>query len=61
MKVAWQQRFLAFAVENGGQCYGGKDILRTYNMYGPSQGCKKDGKGGPWSMEVYKFKHPNSK
>ena len=53
--IAKVQGFPAFAIENGGQCLGGKDILQTYNMYGASRACKVDGRGGPWSMEVYKF------
>lgn len=53
--IAKVQGFPAFALENGGQCLGGKDILQTYNMYGASGACKPDGRGGPWSMEVYKF------
>ena len=54
--VARRQGFPAFALENGGQCLGGKNILAMYNMYGPSGACRPDGKGGPWSMEVFKFK-----
>ena len=54
--VARRQGFPAFALENGGQCLGGKNILAMYNMYGPSGACRVDGKGGPWSMEVFKFK-----
>lgn len=54
--VARHQGFPAFALENGGQCLGGKNILAMYNMYGPSGACLADGKGGPWSMEVFKFK-----
>ena len=53
--IARVQGFPAFALENSGQCLGGKDILQTYNMYGASSACKADGRGGPWSMEVYKF------
>ena len=53
--IARVQGFPAFALENGGQCLGGKDILQTYNMYGASSACQADGRGGPWSMEVYKF------
>lgn len=53
--IARVQGFPAFALENSGQCLGGKDILQTYNMYGASSACKPDGRGGPWSMEVYKF------
>lgn len=58
--IAKVQGFPAFAIENGGQCLGGKDILQTYNMYGASRACKVDGRGGPWSMEVYKFTKPPS-
>lgn len=54
-QVARVQGFFAFAIENGGHCLGGKNILQTYSMYGASRACKQDGKGGPWSMEVYKF------
>ena len=57
--IARVQGFPAFALENGGQCLGGKDILKTYNMYGGSSACKADGRGGPWSMEVYKFTSKN--
>lgn len=53
--IARVQGFPAFALENSGQCLGGKDILQTYSMYGASSACKPDGRGGPWSMEVYKF------
>lgn len=60
--IAKVQGFPAFALENGGQCLGGKDILQTYNMYGASRACQADGRGGPWSMEVYKFtKHTPSR
>ena len=52
--IARVQGFPAFALENSGQCLGGEDILQTY-MYGASSACKPDGRGGPWSMEVYKF------
>jgi hypothetical protein len=54
-QVARVQGFYAFAIENGGHCLGGKNILQTYSMYGPSRACRQHGKGGPWSMEVYKF------
>ena len=53
--VARIQGFPAFAIENGGNCLAGKNVLQTYDMYGPGGACKPDGKGGPWSMEVYKF------
>ncbi|KAK3727905.1 hypothetical protein QZH41_017735, partial [Actinostola sp. cb2023] len=54
-QISRVQGFPAFAIENGGHCLAGKNVLQTYSMYGPSRGCKQDGKGGPWSMEVYKF------
>ncbi|EDO35755.1 predicted protein [Nematostella vectensis] len=54
-QVARVQGFPAFAVENGGQCLGGKNIMQKYHKYGASHECRRDGKGGPWSMEVYKF------
>ena len=54
-RVAKEQGFLGFAVENGGQCFGGRNLLQRYKMYGKSNDCAKDGRGGDYAMEVYKF------
>ena len=51
--VAKQQSFKAFAVENGGQCFGGKNLLQIYKKYGRSRDCANNGRGGDYAMEVY--------
>lgn len=52
-QVAKQQGFKAFAVENGGQCFGGKNLLQIYKKYGRSRDCANNGRGGDYAMEVY--------
>ena len=54
-QVAKKQGFSAFAVENGGQCFGGENLLKTYKKYGRSRDCANDGRGGDYAMEVYAF------
>ena len=53
--MAKKQGFSAFAVENGGQCFGGENLLKTYKKYGRSRDCANDGRGGDYAMEVYAF------
>ena len=52
-RVAKEHGFLAFAIENGGQCFSGDKLLKRYKMYGKSRDCAKDGRGGDYAMEVY--------
>nr|XP_039248870.1 uncharacterized protein LOC120326615 [Styela clava] len=52
-KVATDLGYKIFAVQNGGWCATGPDADETYQKYGPSNSCRKDGKGGPWENEVY--------
>ena len=54
-RIAKLKGFPGFALENGGQCFGEKDILNKYKTYGESPTCGAGGKGGPWSLNVYKF------
>ena len=54
-QVAHEQGFVAFALENGGQCFSGSQLLQRYKMYGHSMDCGKDGRGGDYAMEVYVF------
>ena len=54
-EVAKKQGFPGFAIENGGQCFGGEALLKRYKMYGKSNDCTRDGRGGDYAMEVYKF------
>ncbi|KAI8486076.1 hypothetical protein Bbelb_361760 [Branchiostoma belcheri] len=51
-QVALGRGFTVFAVQNGGECFGSVDAQNTYNEYGPSTACARDGKGGPWANEL---------
>ena len=48
--------YSTFAVQDGGQCFSSNNARDTYNKYGSSTDCKKDGKGGPMANEVYAIK-----
>ncbi|XP_065051930.1 uncharacterized protein LOC135681402 [Rhopilema esculentum] len=54
-RIAKLKGFPGFAMENGGQCFGEQDILKKYKSYGASPMCGNKGKGGVWSLNVYKF------
>ncbi|XP_020905886.1 uncharacterized protein LOC110247861 [Exaiptasia diaphana] len=43
--------FTVFGLQNGGECWSGKG---NYAKYGRGEGCK-DGLGGSWRNDVYKF------
>ncbi|KAL9961874.1 hypothetical protein ACROYT_G030906, partial [Oculina patagonica] len=51
--VAKRLGFHVFAVQNGGQCFGGADE-NNYKTYGPSEKCA-DGVGGSLANDVYKL------
>ena len=54
--AALNKGYRVFAIQNGGQCFISKDAGKTtYKKYGESKRCKKDGRGGPWSNNVYKI------
>jgi len=53
-KLAKLKGFPGFAVQDGGQCFATKYILKTYKKYGPSRNCR-NGKGGGWANNVYQF------
>lgn len=38
-EAADDQDFKLFALQNGGQCFGGKNAENTYRKYGPSSEC----------------------
>ncbi|KAL9981496.1 hypothetical protein ACROYT_G010203 [Oculina patagonica] len=59
--AAFDMSLVMFALQNGGQCFGGKDSEKTFRKYGPSTACCGDGEGGPWSNEVYSFLGNNGK
>nr|XP_047132480.1 uncharacterized protein LOC124811205 [Hydra vulgaris] len=46
-----------FSLQFGGQCFAGNDT--SYEIFGQSNNCSLDGRGGPWANEVY-TKHNNS-
>lgn len=52
-RYAAQRGYNTFAVQDGGQCMTSGVAKRTFMMYGPSSGCKNDGKGGAWANQVY--------
>ena len=52
-EVAKRLGLRVFAIQNGGQCFGGADE-NTYKMYGSSEKCA-DGVGGSLSNDVYKL------
>ncbi|XP_019646188.1 PREDICTED: transmembrane cell adhesion receptor mua-3-like [Branchiostoma belcheri] len=54
-QVALSRGFTVFAVQNGGQCFSSKTAQDTYWKYGRSLSCGYDGKGGPWSNQVYQI------
>ncbi|XP_078364950.1 uncharacterized protein LOC144649337 [Oculina patagonica] len=45
--------YKTFAIQDGGMCVGSPRAQETFGKYGKSQGCKNDGKGGPWANQVY--------
>ncbi|XP_022803120.1 uncharacterized protein LOC111340522 isoform X2 [Stylophora pistillata] len=47
-----------FGIENGGQCFASSVGDNEYRRYGASKDCRGDGKGGPWSLQVYRFVDP---
>ena len=49
------QRYKVFAVQDGGLCLTSPTAHKTYDKYGKSQDCRKDGKGGPWANQVYRL------
>lgn len=53
--AAHQLKIDVFAVQNGGQCFGGPEANLSYNKYGNSTRCANNGRGGPWSNQVYKI------
>ncbi|EDO50076.1 predicted protein [Nematostella vectensis] len=57
---AAKRKFSYFALQNGVDCYTGRDAEKTYNIYGTSAACK-DGRGGVLANDVYVNKKGNSK
>ena len=45
--------YIVFAVQHGGQCFGGPRAHKTYAKYGRSNRCR-NGKGGAWANDVYR-------
>lgn len=55
-KAAKSLGYKIFAVQDGGACVSSKQSPVTYNKYGKSYECAKDGKGGPMANSVYEIK-----
>ncbi|XP_068706122.1 uncharacterized protein [Montipora foliosa] len=54
-RAALDKGYKVFGIENGGQCFASTSGDKRYHKYGASKDCKDDGKGGPWSLQVYRF------
>ena len=54
MEVAKDKGFPAFAIQDGGECFGSATALDTYNIYGASTNCH-DGEGGSFANDVYRI------
>ena len=51
--AARRRGFHMFAVQDGGWCAASASAEKTFDKYGKSNDCKKDGKGADWSNNVY--------
>lgn len=51
--------FLVFGVQYGGECFSSPDSELNYQKYGPATNCK-DGTGGQWAFDAYRFKSKNT-
>ena len=51
--AAMKKRYPVFAIHDGGSCLVSESIAPTFNKYGISQDCKRDGKGAPEASHVY--------
>ena len=59
-QFAYSRGFKYFAVQDGGWCATGPNVINTYRKYGLSKKCSNtSGKGGPWSNSVYKIDAKN--
>ena len=51
--AAMNRGYEMFAVQNGGWCAASAAAPQTYDKYGQSLACKRDGEGGSWANQVY--------
>ncbi|XP_032219271.2 uncharacterized protein LOC5518731 isoform X2 [Nematostella vectensis] len=54
-RAALDKHVTIFGLENGGQCFGTNEGSTKLATYGPSSDCRVNGKGGPWSLQAYRF------
>lgn len=47
--------YQTFGLQNGGECVVSANEERSYDMFGPSDNCRSDGKGGHLSNELYQI------
>jgi len=55
-KAAKKRGFKVFALQHGGWCASSATAEKTFDKYGISSNCGKDGEGGPWANQVYYIK-----
>ena len=51
--AALKRKYRIFAVQHGGECFGGANAQKTFDKYGKSTACGNDGEGGVWANRVY--------
>ena len=51
--AALKKKYSVFAVQHGGQCFGGSAAEKSFGKHGKSTSCANDGKGGMWANQVY--------
>ena len=55
-KAAKKRGYKVFALQHGGWCASSASAEKTFDKYGNSPHCGKDGEGGPWANQVYYIK-----
>ena len=53
--VSRRRGYVMFAIQDGGLCASSKEIQNTYDKYGRSEQCTRDGTGSIYSSNVYVF------
>ena len=54
LKLARDNRYTLFALQNGKHCYGGAGDV-NYKIHGNSNNCNSEGTGGNWANQVYEI------
>ena len=51
--VAKKRGYKVFAVQDGGMCLSSSTAHKTFDIYGTSRRCTRNGRGGVWANHVY--------